>query len=63
MKQTNRIRPFTAQFFCGNRLTALTALAMSVLLAAANLPLSWLLQQITDYVAGSGAQPLSQQMV
>ena len=59
MKQTNRIRPFTAQFFRGNRLNALTALAMSVLLAAANLPLSWLLQQITDYVAGSGAQPLS----
>ena len=59
MKQTNRIRPFTAQFFRGNRLNALTALAMSVLLAAANLPLSWLLQQITDFVAGSGAQPLS----
>lgn len=59
MKQTNRIRPFTAQFFRGNRLNALTALAMSILLAAANLPLSWLLQQITDYVAGSGAQPLS----
>lgn len=59
MKQTNRIRPFTAQFFRGNRLNALTALSMSILLAAVNLPLSWLLQQITDYVAGSGAQPLS----
>ena len=59
MKQTNRIRPFTARFFRGNRLNALTALSSSILLAAASLPLSWLLQQITDYVAGSGAQPLS----
>ena len=59
MKQANRIRPFTAQFFRDNHLNALTALSSSILLAAASLPLSWLLQQITDYVAGSGAQPLS----
>ena len=59
MKQANRIRPFTAQFFRDNHLNALNALSSSILLAAASLPLSWLLQQITDYVAGSGAQPLS----
>ena len=49
------LRPYTRTFFRGNRLNFALALADVLLSAAANLLISWLLQQILDLIGGSGA--------
>ena len=49
------LRPYTRTFFRGNRLNFALALADVLLSAAANLLISWLLQQIMDLIGGSGA--------
>ena len=49
------LRPYTRTFFRGNRLNFALALTDVLLSAAANLLISWLLQQIMDLIGGSGA--------
>ena len=46
------IRPYTKQFYRGNSFCFVLALFQTVLMTAANLVISWLIQQILDLVAG-----------
>ena len=46
------IRPFTRQFYKGNKLCFFAMLLVTVLTALGNLLVSWLLQQITDIIGG-----------
>lgn len=54
MNQTVKadIRPYTRQFYEGNRFCFALALVQTVLITGANLIISWLIQQILDLVAG-----------
>ena len=45
-------RPYTAQFYKGNRLTYLAMLLSSALISVLNLAVAWLIQQIVDAVSG-----------
>lgn len=51
-KSNASIRPYTKQFYKGNAFFFLLALGQTVLMIAANLTVSWLIQQILDLVAG-----------
>lgn len=46
------IRPYTRQFYKGNRFCFLLAVIQIILLTAGNLLISWLIQQIVDLIAG-----------
>lgn len=47
------IRPFTKQFFKGNTVYFVLAMVQTVVMTAAQLMLSWLLQQVIDLMTGS----------
>ena len=51
-KEKIYIRPFTRQFYRGNKLCFFAMLLVTVLTALGNLLVSWLLQQITDIIGG-----------
>ncbi len=55
MKHKNQIniRPYTAQFYRGNGWRILLIFGSTLLIAAVNLLISWLLQQIIDLVGGA----------
>ncbi len=48
-------KPFVQQFYKGNKMTFLVALAVTIVGAMVNLFLSWLIQQLVDVVTGGGA--------
>ena len=54
MKQTNKvdIHPYTKQFYRGNGIYFFLAMLQTILITAAQLILSWLLQQVIDLIAG-----------
>ena len=54
MKKRKIRRPFVRQFSRRNKLNFILAFAATVVMAFANLVISWLLQQIMDLMAGSG---------
>ena len=54
MKKREIRRPFVRQFYRRNKLNFVLAFAATVVMAFANLVISWLLQQIMDLMAGSG---------
>ena len=54
MKKREIRRPFVRQFYRKNKLNFVLAFAATVVMAFANLVISWLLQQIMDLMAGSG---------
>ena len=54
MKKREIRRPFVRQFYRRNKLNYVLAFAATVVMAFANLVISWLLQQIMDLMAGSG---------
>ena len=54
MKKREIRRPFVRQFYKKNKLNFTLAFAATVVMAFANLVISWLLQQIMDLMAGSG---------
>ena len=54
MKKREIRRPFVRQFYRRNKLNFALAFAATVVMAFANLVISWLLQQIMDLMAGSG---------
>ena len=54
MKKRETRRPFVRQFYRKNKLNFVLAFAATVVMAFANLVISWLLQQIMDLMAGSG---------
>ena len=54
MKKREIRRPFVRQFYRRNKLNFILAFAATVVMAFANLVISWLLQQIMDLMAGSG---------
>ena len=49
-----RRRAFTHQFYRGNHVNLALAMAVCILAAAANLVISWLLQQVVDLATGAG---------
>lgn len=51
-KEKIDIRPFTRQFYKGNKLCFFAMLLVVILTALGNLVVSWLLQQITDIIGG-----------
>ncbi len=51
-EKTVDIRPYTRQFYRGNRLCLILAMIQIVLMTACNLAISWLLQQVMDLIAG-----------
>ena len=55
MKQTD-IRPYTRQFFKGNGWCFFLALLQTLANVAANLLISWLMQLITDLIAGTNTR-------
>ena len=46
------IKPFTRQFYRGNSIYIALALLQTVFITAANLLVSWLIQQIIDMISG-----------
>lgn len=52
MKKKAKLRPFLHQFFRGNGWRFLLAMVQTLLLTAANIMVSWLIQQIIDMTTG-----------
>ena len=53
MKQNKTdIRPYTREFYRGNRLPFLAALVCTLLMSLVSLVVSWLLQQLLDLIGG-----------
>lgn len=57
MEDKTDIKAYTQQFYRGNHIRLLLAMAQSVVLTAANLLISWLIQQIIDLTAGGDTGP------
>lgn len=54
MKNRDLRRPYVRQFYRNNWGNFLLVLLATVVIALINLVISWMLQQITDLLAGSG---------
>lgn len=50
------IRPFTKQFYRGNAVSLVCAVAVTILDAAGALLVSWLIQQMVDLIGGEAAR-------
>lgn len=53
MSRKEKLRPYVRQFYRGNGWRFVLAVAQTVLLTAANLMISWLIQQIIDLTTGA----------
>ena len=53
MKENASIRPYTRQFYRGNGWLLVLAMVQTLLLTAANILISWLIQQIIDLTTGA----------
>ena len=53
MKENASIRPYTRQFYRGNGRLLVLAMVQTLLLTAANILISWLIQQIIDLTTGA----------
>ncbi len=53
MKKNEKLRPYMQQFYKGNGWRFVLAMVQTVLLTAANIMISWLIQQIIDLTTGA----------